>query len=396
MRNTMLSKRAVILSMMVASAALVVGTTIFTGCEREAPSTSAPTVQEGQYAVPQNVLNEVDELRLIAAAPDEGLAYWTEDNTDNPPVVVPAGSVNALAAAIAAAGPNGKVILRSGLHTENSTVTVTSRVSIIGERGAILKSATTASNDLPTPVRPAIHVRDADRVRIWNIDFRPTGTVAGTAVLLENSPHSLVGENSIEGYQYPILLHYSASSTIYENSIVCAMGGTIAESDGIVNINGDGVRIVDNDVSNALLGVFCSGGNGFFLENKVHQSFVGMILCCVPDGSFLLPGGAIVGSDTSGHHWFVEGNTATGNLHVGYLVIDGANNNLLVNNRASGNADFDIELAGDTNLFGFCTPTCFNNKVIAGRQQGILINDFGLNNTVRGGNLVHVPIVPCP
>lgn len=380
-----------------AAAALIVGGLVLFGCEnRQQVPTSAPTQGGEEFTVPQDVQNEIAVLRQIAAAPDKGLAHWTDNNNDHPPVFVPAGSVDALAAAIVAAGWNGSVILRSGIHIENSTVTVTSRVTIIGEHGAILKSSLGASNDIPTPVHPAIHVLGAERVTIWNIDFRPTGTVAGTVVLMENSPRTLVGACSIQGYQFPILNHHSNSSTIFGNTIVCAMGGSLGESDGIVNMNGAGAVIVDNEVSNALLAAFCSDHGGFFLNNYVHDNFVGMILCCVPEGSFLLPDGEIVGSDTSGNHWLIAGNNATGNGHVGYLVIDRANHNLLVNNAASSNTDFDMELAGDTNLFGFCTPTCFQNTVIVMGHQTMLINDFGLNNFVRGGTVVHVPIVPCP
>jgi hypothetical protein len=165
----------------------------------------------------------------------------------------------------------------------------------------------------------------------------------------------------------------------------------------MININGDGVRVADNDVSNGLLGVFCSGSNGFFMHNDLRNNYVGMILCKVPAGSFMLPSGAVVGSDVSAKGWFVQGNSANDNFYSGYLVIDGANENLLVNNAGSGNAVYDLELLGETCLFGFSTPTSFNNTVVTGRSHHISINDFGLNNRIIGATTVtHDISVPCP
>jgi hypothetical protein len=121
-----------------------------------------------------------------------------------------------------------------------------------------------------------------------------------------------------------------------------------------------------------------------------------MILCDVPEGSFLLPGGAIIGSDVSGNHWLAAGNTATGNIYAGYMVIDGANNNLLINNAASGNGVYDMELLGATCLFGFPTPTSFNNKVVVGSHRNITINDFGSNNRIIGQiTVTHNVSAPC-
>lgn len=370
---------------------------VFIGCENETPDVTTPESQAEQYTVPQEIQNEVEELQKIASASDKGFSYWT-NNSDNPPVIVPAGSVDALAAAIASAGSNGIVILKSGLHTENNPVTITSRVNIIGENGAILKSAVTPSTIYPLLINPAIHILNANKVKIWNVDFRPTGSVGGTAILLENSPKANISLSSFVDFQYAILLNNSNSSTIFGNNIMVPLGwqtGELPEAQGIVNVNGNHLLVANNEVSNGLIGVFGSGGYGFFLNNNLQGNFAGFVGCCVPEESFQFPGGAIVGSEDSGHHWFLTGNNATGNLHAGYLIIDGAHHNLLVNNAASNNGEYDIELAGETALFGFCTPTCFNNIVIAGRHRNILINDFGLNNIVIGGIRVNVPIVPC-
>lgn len=164
MHNTRLSKRAIVFSMVATVGVLLIGATIFIGCEQQAPVTSAPTPQEEQYAVPSDVLNEIAELRQIASAPDGGLAYWTS-GTDAPPVYLPAGSVDGLAAALAAAGNNGTVIVRAGTHTENGMVTIGRKVRIIGEVGAIMEF-----NTSPDPaaiiVAPALQVLNANHVTI--------------------------------------------------------------------------------------------------------------------------------------------------------------------------------------------------------------------------------------
>lgn len=371
------------------------------GCERQMPVTSDSVNAEGQYSAPAEVVAELENLRRLASLPDKGFAeILGEETSDHPPVYVPAGSVDALQAAIAAAGYNGKVVLRSGIHTENSMVTVTQRVTIIGENGAILKSNVATSTSLTTVVDPAIWVYGADKVKIWNIDFRPVGTVAGTAIMLENSPNTTVGCNSIEDFQWGILLHNSHRSTISGNRVAASLEwttGGLPECDAIMNINGSNVRIADNDVSNGTLNVFCSGSDGYFMHNTVRDGFVGMILCKVPAGSFQLPSGAIIGSDISARNWFIQGNNGTGNLYTAYMVIDGANNNLLVNNAASGNGAYDLELLGETCLFGFLTPTSFNNKVVVGPHRNITINDFGVNNRIIGSNTVtHNVSAPCP
>ena len=83
------------------------------------------------------------------------------------------------------------------------------------------------------------------------------------------------------------------------------------------------------------------------------------------------------------------------NFNVGYLVIDGANNNLLLNNDASGNVSYDIELTGDSERFSFFTPFSFENKVVAGKFQSISIKDCGVDNTVKGGMQVDTSVDLC-
>jgi hypothetical protein len=388
------------------SFALLLSALALSGCSSKptAPLALAPPNPPATGAaltVPSAVVQDLARIRGIAASGDRGLRVIiaAASGGGHSAVVVPAGSVDALAAAIAGAGPNGKVVLAAGTHTEHSTVTISSRVTIVGENGAVLESGVTPSNEIPTIIRPALYVHGAEGATIWNLTMKPIGAVGGNAILLEDAPRTTVGYNSITQFQYSVLLQNAPGSTVIGNTVACNTGwlsGDPIECDGIVNINGAGVRIADNDVSGGLLNTFCSGSGGFYLGNKAHDGFVGMILCRVPYESFVLPSGEESGSDISGTSWIVQGNIATNNFYTGQMVVDGANNNLVVNNSCSGNGAYDIELLGSTCLFGFETPTCFHNTVVVGSHPGMTINDFGQNNTVIGSaTITHNISAPC-
>ena len=76
-----------------------------------------------------------------------------------------------------------------------------------------------------------------------------------------------------------------------------------------------------------------------------------------------------------------------------YLVIDGANNNLLENNDGGNNAAYDYELTGDTYRFGFLTPFAYDNTLYA--KPGQTVKNCGVNNTVIGGVLVDTAVDVC-
>jgi len=373
------------------------------GTKEGVPLSTAPTDPSVDVAAgpPREVEEEIARLRRIAAADDRGVRshYEGASTAGKRPIVVPAGSVDALAGAIAAAGHGGVVILERGLHTEHSTVEIDRRVAIVGETGAVIESGVTHSNDVPTILRPAFWIHDAGGVTIWNLTMRPIGSVAGTAILLENAPGTTVGWNSITDFQYGVILHYADASTVIGNKVVASplwQTGELVDALGVLNMNGARVRIVDNDMSRGLLNAFCAGANGYYLWNDAHQGFVGMILCKIPAGSYQLPSGAVVGSDIPGGNWFVQGNDGSNNLYAGLLVIDGANKCTVVNNTGSGNGAYDIEMLGTTCLFGFETPTSFDNKLVVGPHPNLRINDFGQNNRIIGSAVItHDISAPC-
>jgi hypothetical protein len=80
-------------------------------------------------------------------------------------IAVDEGSNNALAQALKDAGEGGIVYLRKGLHTETASVVIGSKVTLIGETGAILKVSSLASvmnlSNGVTEIHPAIHVLNA-------------------------------------------------------------------------------------------------------------------------------------------------------------------------------------------------------------------------------------------
>jgi hypothetical protein len=366
---------------------------VFSGCADQdsplSPSATGTDLASDEQVAP--VLAEADRLAKIAAEPDGGVATWIEQARllRGSVVHVPAGSVDALAAAIAAAGTNGTVILEAGMHTESETVTITTRVQLVGEIGAILQVTTTPFFDTFL-VDPGIHVRDVSKVLIWGIDLRTPGGSGNTGILLENAPQTTVGKNSITQYQTGMILQHADRSFLHGNTIAGAADGFF----GIEVVNGDRVSIVSNEVSGApAFGIWACDRKGTLLFNNVHDNTIGIIFCKVPFGGETLPDGEAIGSDESGTDWVAAWNVATNN-QWGYLAIDGATACQLVFNDASSNAAYDVELAGDSFRFGFLTPTSSNCTAIIS-DPAIVVKNCGLDNTVVGGTQVDTNVDPC-
>ncbi len=310
-------------------------------------------------------------------------------------VTVPAGSVDALALAIAQAGEGGLVFLRAGEHRESGTVTITQRVRILGEKGAVLISET---QPFPTVnfIQPAIHVLNAPGTSITGVELRPVGDVGGTGILLENSDGSRIFNCNISDYQFGILNEQSNEATMFLNTIASSplwQTGEVELVFGITNINGDRVRIVGNTISNSLQGIFACDDDGLCSSNKLNNNLIGLLICRVPENVIPLPQGNLTGAENSGNGWTVRNNFANGNFDVGYLVIDGANHNLLINNFASNNVRVDYEIAGESERFGFLTPLAFENEVFA--KPGQTVKDCGEDNVVHGGVKIDTAADPC-
>jgi hypothetical protein len=313
-------------------------------------------------------------------------------------VVLPAGSVDGLADAVAAAGPNGTVIVQSGNHYLSGMVTISHRVRIKGEPGAVITSAAQPT-DLIDPMQVALYVLGADKTVIEGLEFRAESDPGGTAILVHNSEQVTVKNNSFHNFQFSILLEQASKSIVSDNYVACTFAGLLGQLEsvlGIVAINGHKVQIRDNTITNGIFGLWACDRDGIAQDNEFFGNFIGLILCKVPDESMPLPDGGRTGSALTGTNWVVVNNNAYNNFHVGYLVVDGANNNQLNNNAASGNADYDIELTTVTSRFGFEVPGSYNNHVnVGGANAAVTVKDCGVNNTVIGGTHIDINADPC-
>ena len=353
---------------------------LFTGCDQGMHLENKATVDAIEAAQPAAL-----SLQQILAS---------SDNV----VELPAGSVDALADAIAEAGEGGIVLLKAGAHHESDGVEIGHRVSIVGEHGAQLIS-TTATLAATGRSDAALYVHNAAGVLIQGIEMLPEGGLGGTAIFAEDAPNTVVHQNTITDYEYGVVVHQGDRSAITSNTIVGHPGwltGDLPDVGGIINVNGDFVDISGNIVSNSVLGIFASDRKGKLADNEVHGNFIGIILCNVPPVVPLPVSGDIVGSETNATQWTVRENHAHDNFDIGILVIDGANDNLLVNNQGGNNGRYDIELAGNSERFGFFTPTSRESVVDAGKYKGLVLKDCGVDDIVNGEfSLVDTSADPC-
>ena len=300
-----------------------------------------------------------------------------------------------LAQAIAAAGPHGTVVVEAGTYSESS-VMITEPVTIVGEDGAVIEFNSDAWTATPPRVVDAgFHIKNTQQVRIQGLEIRDNDT-GSTAILIEGSRHVSIEENRITDFQFGVLVESADHSRIEGNDIGTSSGEILPfTSFGILVVNGFGNQVRDNTVSNATFGIFVSGENGKLLNNTTSDNFVGIMLCKLPVNLQLPDAEEPTGSDGSATRWLVQGNTSTNNtiLGIGYLVIDGSNNNTLTNNQGGGNETFDIELTAFGDRLGLKDlPATYDNVVNAGRHKDVTIKDSGDNNKVHIGGRVDTDV----
>lgn len=360
------------------------------GCGKEPSSTLAPTSGS------QNLRTaSIDRLQGLSLQPDRGIAAFSAGKKT---VTLPAGSVDGLAAALVSAGSGGVVIVKAGTHTESGMVTINQPVNLLGEAGATIVSTTAPLVAAGGQINPALYVRGTSGVTIWGLHLAPSGGLGGTAILLENAPGNLVFGNSIENYQYGVLVQQGDDSRILNNTVAVSTAwqtGSIPEGFGIVNINGDRTQIIGNDVSRGLFCIWVCDQGGVVSSNHVHDGFIGLIFCKVPQNSYTMPSGALVGADGTATYWNADKNVADNNANVGYLVIDSANHNNIGDNTASHNGAYDMELTTDTYRFGFLTPASHDNVVKLKPKNPMIVKNCGINNSITGGQLVDDTVDPC-
>jgi hypothetical protein len=250
----------------------------------------------------------------------------------------------------------------------------------------------------PAGLDPAIHFSGVTgKVVVWGLEIVSASAIGGVAILIEDCPNVVIGENVIRDFQIGIFAHHGNDARIYGNTIIASAAwqtGEIPESGGIIIANGDNVGMMRNDISFGLFGVFGADTGGLYAQNETHDGYIGLIMCKLPSENYFLPSNEDAGSENSGNHYFIRKNRSTNNLGEGFLVIDGSNNNVLIDNDASGNGTYDFELAGDSYRFGFFTPACYENVAIIG-SHSLVVKDCGNDNVVVGGSLVDNSLDPC-
>ncbi len=368
----------------------------FSSCQKN-NETSTPTAQteENLYYKPtETYLNALYKLKDPNTVNARSSCSWVE---------IPANSTDALAKAVSDACTGGVIYLKKGVHTENQSVTISKSLLIIGEDGAILKFKTKigvidATSSLV--LAPSLYFLNAPRSAVLDIDIQPLDTDGSCAIVFENSNESAVLRCKISKFESAVVVERSDRMAIMKNTIVCSSNWKTADfgvGESVVIINGKSAYISDNDISNALFGIWPCDKWSTLERNYTHGGcYLGIILCKVPKdaGAYVLPGNRLVGADFSSTATKVINNKSTDN-EWGILVIDGANNAILSNNDLSKNNSYDLELAGDSNRFGFLTPFSFNNVVNAGSFPNIRIKDCGRNNTVTGGVKINTATDPC-
>ena len=356
-------------------------------CSKDNPITTVSTLAENPVSSEKFSLPDLDEAALQKEAAKTPEQFLEEEILFRSPVVeVPANSQDALQDAIDRISPHGLIRVKAGQHFESAPIEITKPVKIIGEPGAELIIA----SDVAT-LQPAIYVHDTRRVQIWGLDIHPEGEVGGMGILLHNAPFSFVRHNEIHQYAVGVAIEQSNGARVFNNTIVTAL---LWQTDlnipgfGVVNINGDNSVIAFNEISHSSFGVWACDKSGSLYRNTAHHNLIGFILCKVPENGLPLPTG-LTGSENPATNWLAWKNNAYNNFDVGYLVIDGANHNILKGNRASNNVRVDYDLTMDTFRFGFLTPKSHNNTVYA--ADGQRVQDCGDDNEVIGGLLVDDP-----
>ena len=376
---------------------LIITTTFFIGCQKDLSNQEVvePNLQtdESQYFEPSEAY--LKSLEDMKNQPELGVRSGCDW------ISIPAGSTDALQRAIDGARSGSIIYLSRGEHTETKMITIKKTINIIGASGAVLKvkSALPQLDEVNNifPVKPALYFFNASHSSVQGLDIQPIQGDGSTAIVLENSNETVVIGCKISKFAYGVIVEKSDKTAIMRNTIVASgawQTGALAESEGIIIVNGKSAYISDNEVSNALFGIWPCDEFGLCQRNYTHHSFLGIILCNVPAGSYYLPSGKAVGAKIPTRYCKVRNNNSTDN-QFGYLVIDGANNNLIVNNNAARNALYDMELTADTYRFGFLTPKSYNNTVIAGSYPNIRIKDCGENNHVTGGIKINTTTDPC-
>ena len=308
-------------------------------------------------------------------------------------VVVPAGSADALAAAINSAGSGGVVYLKAGTHTESLPITIRTSITIIGEDGSTLKikSPINPPDSIKAVVlTPAFHVLNAPQTALFNLSVDPVDSAGGGFALFENSPQSALMYNKINQFGYGAVVEGSDQFVAIGNHIISNnlwKTKVVRETMGILSINGKSTYIAQNEIENFFAGIFVSDKYGSIVGNNTHDDKFAIVTC----GYGLplrLPQGNIAATKVEAESWKILNNQISNSSYDGIAMISGTKWSVVQGNVITGSGIFDYDLGGDTHRFqgGRLLVTSHDNTIMA--SSGQTIKDCGSNNTVIGGTLL--------
>ncbi|MCB0376345.1 MAG: hypothetical protein KDD04_10535, partial [Sinomicrobium sp.] len=166
---------------------------VFSACQKDPLPAGADEAQRREIirVSEQQIANAQQEFTKMEAR----ILRQTPVNA----VTLPAGSTDGLAAAVAEAGRGGTILVKAGEHLETGTVTITEKVTIIGEKGAVIFSGTEGVN-VAGRLQPALYIKGATGVVIYGLDLRADSYLGGIGILVHNAPKTVISQNSITGF----------------------------------------------------------------------------------------------------------------------------------------------------------------------------------------------------
>jgi len=292
----------------------------------------------------------------------------------------------------------GTVTLLPGQHTTATTVEVTKSMTLTAQPGAVWTS--TADPAI------AVHANDVTISNLNLISANPTATaiVSGSPVTLVQPSHRVsVISCKIEGFVSGILNVYGDWFVARDNEVTgtgALLDPLFSDTVGILNTMGSNAVIEKNKVSGFLDGIFVSGSHGRASNNRITNSNGSIIFC-----NWVLPaagepnyyGGLI--PNNAANYWNVHSNEISDGVFVpdyfgipspviGIQAMDGANHNMISNNRISG-VQVDIGLYGSLTPFSALTgpiPKTHENVVVPGPEE-VTIN-WGDDPDPTYGNVI--------
>lgn len=167
----------------------------------------------------------------------------------------------------------GTVRLLAGEHRTDTTVEITTSMTLTAEPGAVWIS--TADPAI------AVHANDVtiSHLTLKSEDSTATAIVSGSPVTLKRASHRVtVVSNTIEGFVSGVLHVYGDGFVAQDNEItgVGAIRTPLqTQTVGILNTMGSNAVIEGNKVVGFTAGIFLSGSHGRAQENRIRQTTFG-------------------------------------------------------------------------------------------------------------------------